>query len=235
MLLIEPTFESIGGMAKTTADLAALIAVILEASEILRNVPDTLPTTWDGIPLGFVDPTKWQLPKELLTSGEDYNLQVVVSEVRDSVNAYLSTLISSPMKSLEDIIQFNKEKPEPQAGIDQKYLIQCQENNMSPDIANEARMAMRKVVGEDGIDKVLNEFGLDVIISPMDSPISTVAALAGYPSATVPLGYLEPSGRPIGFCLVAKANEEGELLSVMSTYEATMPSRRLPPRLIQGN
>ncbi|KAJ5633529.1 hypothetical protein N7528_001371 [Penicillium herquei] len=96
-------------------------------------------------------------------------------------------------------------------------------------------MAMRKAAGEDGIDKVLNEFGLDVIVTPMDSPISTVAALAGYPSATVPLGYLEPSGRPVGLCLVGKANEEGKLLSVMSAYEATMPGHRLPPQLVQGN
>ncbi|KAJ5633528.1 amidase signature enzyme [Penicillium herquei] len=163
ILLIAPTFESIGGMAKTTADLAALIAIILEA-------------TWDSLTVGFVDPTKWQLPKELLTSDEDYTLQVVgtqmdkyltedlltmkqktmyegaiekirsaggdvhypvplvhpstlqfqgqpgylmilLSEVRDSVNSYLSTLTSSPMKSLEDIIRFNKEHPEIQAGI----------------------------------------------------------------------------------------------------------------------
>ncbi|KGO70257.1 Amidase [Penicillium italicum] len=276
ILLITPTFESIGGMAKTAADLADLIAVILEASNIPRNLPETLLTTWDNLTLGFVDPTKWQLPKELLTSDEDYTFQVktmyesaiekikvaggavhypvplvhpstlqfegqpgyltiLLSEVRDSVNAYLNTLISSPVKSLQDIIQFNKEHPELQAGIDQTYLIQCQENNMSPEVANEARIAMKKAAGEDGIDKILNEFGLDVIVTPMDSPISTVTALAGYPSATVPLGYLEPSGRPVGLCLVAKANEEGKLLRVMSAYEATMPGRRLPTRLIQEN
>lgn len=38
---------------------------------------------------------------------------------------------------------------------------------------------MKKRAGEEGIDKMLSEFGLDAVVAPMDSPISTVAALAG--------------------------------------------------------
>lgn len=33
--------------------------------------------------------------------------------------------------------------------------------------------------GEEGIEKALNEFGLDVIATLMDSPISTAVALIG--------------------------------------------------------
>lgn len=50
---------------------------------------------------------------------------------------------------------------------------------MTSEAANEARVAMRKAAGEDGIDKVMSEHGADVIVAPMDSPISTIAALAG--------------------------------------------------------
>lgn len=49
---------------------------------------------------------------------------------------------------------------------------------------------MKKRAGEEGIDKTISDFGLDAIIAPMDSPISTVAALAGEQPFTV----LEPSG-----------------------------------------
>lgn len=38
---------------------------------------------------------------------------------------------------------------------------------------------MKRRAGEEGIDKILSEFGVDAIVAPMDSPIFTVAALAG--------------------------------------------------------
>ena len=38
---------------------------------------------------------------------------------------------------------------------------------------------MKRRAGEEGIDKIMSEFGVDAIVAPMDSPISTVAALAG--------------------------------------------------------
>jgi len=38
---------------------------------------------------------------------------------------------------------------------------------------------MKKRAGEEGIDRMLSEFGLDAVIAPMDSLISTVVALAG--------------------------------------------------------
>lgn len=44
-------------MAKTTADLAALVAVILEAPDILRDLPEALHISWANMALGFVDPT----------------------------------------------------------------------------------------------------------------------------------------------------------------------------------
>jgi len=50
----------------------------------------------------------------------------------------------------------------------------------------------------------------------------------------MPLGYHSQSGRPFGFCLVAKAHEEGKLLDIMHVYEATFPKRQLPHLLYEA-
>lgn len=63
--------------------------------------------------------------------------------------------------------------------------------------------------------------------------LATVAALAGYPVGTAPLGYARFSGRAFGVCFVARANQEALILSAMSAWEATFPKREPPPALAQ--
>lgn len=95
----------------------------------------------------------------------------------------------------------------------------------------------------------MNDNKLDFVVSLTDSPIHSIAAIGGMntlsiplrierlrltlglPSANVPLGYLEPSGRPFGLTFVAKAGEEARLSEVMAVYEETFPKRRLPQAL----
>jgi hypothetical protein len=40
-----------------------------------------------------------------------------VGEVRNDLNTYLESLVSSPVRSLEELIQWNKDHPEAQAGL----------------------------------------------------------------------------------------------------------------------
>ncbi len=61
-------------------------------------------------------------------------------------------------------------------------------NNDTPlEFLVKAVHAIRKTAGPDNIDHALQKHGLDVIIAPADSPITTVAALAG----KSPLQHLE--------------------------------------------
>ena len=67
-------------------------------------------------------------------------------------------------------------------------------------------------------------------MGPADARIASVAAAAGYPVATVPLGFADFNGRAFGMNLIARENEEGTLLQVMSAWEKTFGPRR-PPTL----
>lgn len=98
------------------------------------------------------------------------------------------------------------------------------------------------------IDKTLHSHNVDVIISPADSRLPDVVALAskpplpctrlstklllttctGYPSVTLPLGYLDWNGRPFGLLVVGGKYQEGLLLDVARLWEATFPARKTP-------
>lgn len=92
---------------------------------------------------------------------------------------------------------------------------------------------MRQAARTDGIDDILKTYDVDVIIGPTESKMCSYAASAGYPIATLPLGYLDFNGRPFGLCCIARAYEEALLIKVQSAWEATFPARRPPPALVQ--
>ena len=79
--------------------------------------------------------------------------------------------------------------------------------------------------------KSLNEMGIDVIMGPADARIASVAAAAGYPVATVPLGFADFNGRAFGMNFIAPANQEHEIFRVMSAWETTFGPREPPPLL----
>ena len=62
--------------------------------------------------------------------------------------------------------------------------------------------------------------------------MASVAAIAGFPVATVPLGFADFNGRPFGMNIFAPANAEKMMLRVMSAWEASFPEARQPPPLL---
>jgi amidase len=57
----------------------------------------------------------------------------------------------------------------------------------------------------------------------------TVAATAGYPTGSLPLGYTKYNGRPFGIVVIAPRNREDLVVKVMSAWGATIPARKPPP------
>lgn len=90
---------------------------------------------------------------------------------------------------------------------------------------------VRDAARTQGIEKTLAEYDLDVILGPMDGRIPTIAAAAGYPVGTMPLGYSKTNGRPFGMCIVAAANNEDKILRAMRAWDATIAKRKAPPQL----
>jgi amidase len=91
---------------------------------------------------------------------------------------------------------------------------------------------------------VFAQQNLDVIVAPTGSPpwptdlvngdhflgaSSTAAAVSGYASVTVPVGY--SFGLPVGMSFIGKANSEATLLKLAYAYEQAAKPRK-PPRFL---
>lgn len=82
---------------------------------------------------------------------------------------------------------------------------------------------MRKVSS-----RVFQEQNLDLLAMPMDSPIPSISAAAGYPLATMPLGTLDFNGRPFGLAIMGKPGGEDVMIRFMGAFERTFPKRKVP-------
>jgi amidase len=98
---------------------------------------------------------------------------------------------------------------------------------------------------KDGIDAAMKKFKLDAFVAPTDSPAwltdlidsdhflggsSTIAAVAGYPSITVPAGFV--FGLPVGISFFGTAWSEPALLKFAYDFEQATHSRK-PPKFLK--
>lgn len=109
-----------------------------------------------------------------------------------------------------------------------------------------ARDTLARTADREGLATLLGQQGVEVLLSPSNGPaeridevwgdrhdggfseIASAAAIAGYPSLTVPAGVI--CGLPIGMTLVANRNQDGLLLQVARAFERAT-NARVPPRL----
>ena len=84
----------------------------------------------------------------------------------------------------------------------------------------------------DSVERMWRDTGTDIIVGTGESMLTTTAAAAGYPIASIPLGLSTYNGRPFGLELVARAGAEDKLFEMMSAWEATFPDSRSPPPML---
>ena len=110
----------------------------------------------------------------------------------------------------------------------------------------EALATSRRLAREEGVDATLKTHQLDAIIAPTGGPAwytdwingdhyggasSSPAAVAGYPSITVPAGYV--FGLPVGISFIGGAWQEPTLLRLAYAYEQTATPRQ-PPQFLHS-
>ncbi|KAK2597377.1 hypothetical protein QQS21_006001 [Conoideocrella luteorostrata] len=145
---------------------------------------------------------------------------------------YLQSVDNCKVKTLKELIEFNKEHAAqelPPSADNQAGLIRALNAAMEPEQYRQLIDSARNRCGKRGIDKVLEENGVDIILGPGDGPMFIIAGTAGYPVASLPLGYLDYNGRPFGMQITARAHEEALLIQAQSAWEATFPKREPPP------
>ncbi|KAI4255482.1 MAG: hypothetical protein L6R42_006712 [Xanthoria sp. 1 TBL-2021] len=148
---------------------------------------------------------------------------VLAGHFKEDFEKYTTGLENSQVHTLEELIEFNRtrsEKELPPRFPKQDKLENALTTKLSTKPLNAALQYARQLSRTKGIDKILEDYNLDVIIGPAES----------YPIASLPLGYLEFNGRPFGMAALISAHQEATLIKVQSAWEATFPARRPPPR-----
>ncbi|MBB6050362.1 amidase [Armatimonas rosea] len=169
---------------------------------------------------------------------------VLLYEFKAGLNKYLAELQPGvPFKTLKELIIFNssvKDKELPYFG--QELLEQAQAKGplSSPEYVK-ALAKCRKQSREQGIDAILTKHKLDALFAPTQAPSwpidwvngdhflgssTSPAAVAGYPSITVPAGQVH--GLPVGVSFWGRANTEATLLRLAFAFEQATHHRRAP-------
>jgi amidase len=122
------------------------------------------------------------------TAGAD-RTAVLQFEFKTDLNKYLAGR-GAKYKTLEELIKFNdenKEKELPKFG--QELFVQSQaRGDLTDKTYTDALARIKKQTREDGIDALLAKDKLDALVGPTAGAAWSIAAVAGYPSITVPIG-----------------------------------------------
>ena len=163
-------------------------------------------------------------------------------EFKDGLNNYLKSS-QAPVQSLKEVIDFNNaHAAEVMPFFGQEILLESEK--MGPLTVSEYSAARELVVStaRKAIDGTLKEHQLDALCGPATGAawctdlvngnsfsgygMGSGAAMAGYPSITVPLG--EVHGLPVGLLFMSSAFTEGRLLEIAHAYEGVSRNRKAP-------
>ncbi|XP_047050475.1 probable amidase At4g34880 isoform X1 [Lolium rigidum] len=149
------------------------------------------------------------------------------AEFKLSLNAYLSDLTYSPVRSLAEVIAFNIAHPveEKLEEVGQLILLVA-ENTTGIGATEKAAIRQLKKLSTDGLEKLMKEHKLDAVVTPNDF-LSRVLAIGGMPGITVPAGYGK-MGVPFGLCFGGMKGYEPRLIEMAYAFEQVTKVRKAP-------
>ncbi|MFN6982337.1 MAG: amidase [Brevundimonas sp.] len=171
-------------------------------------------------------------------------LTVLLTELKVDLNAYLATTDPTQVqtRTLADVIAFNRATPRELALFGQDLFEKAEATGGFADPAYvTARQTSLRLAGPEGIDRLLKDNDVAVLIAPTTGPAwttdivngdnylgsaSTLPAVAGYPHLTVPMGQV--GGLPVGLSFIGGQWQDARVLALGYAYEQLGPQRVAP-------
>ena len=168
---------------------------------------------------------------------------VLQYEFKHGINAYLATRKGLKVHSLADLIAFDKaHAAEEMPWFGQETFAAAEARGPLTDkVYRDALAKLQRLAGPEGIDAAMDVGHLDTLLAPAQGPAWRIdlvngdpdspsaygpAAVAGYPSITVPAGFVH--GLPIGMLFFGRKWSEPTLIGVAYAYEQATHARRDP-------
>jgi amidase len=172
-------------------------------------------------------------------------------EFKATINEYLAgAALSVETRSLDDLIAFNEANADVELALFDQSIFE--DANSYGDLQEADYLAARDAVQEAtrryGIDRMLRDNDVTVLVSPSGvvaprvDPVNGdvwpqwagggyLAAIAGYPHASVPMGTVH--GLPVGVSFIGGANKDADVLAAAFAYEqATL--HRVDPQYLES-
>ncbi|MBS1818407.1 MAG: amidase [Acidobacteria bacterium] len=188
-------------------------------------------------------------PADVPTVGafDESELEVLLYEFKAGIPAFFTWWgPGAPVSSVSDIMRFNRTHPaEELRYFGQDLLERADARGPLTDAAYVAALARgHELSRAQGIDAVMNAQQLDALVAPTGGPAwltdlvngdggtasapapSSLAAVAGYPHVTVPMGF--EHGLPLGLSFIGRAWSEATLIRLAYAYEQATHHRRAP-------
>ncbi|MBV2128951.1 amidase [Arsukibacterium indicum] len=223
-----------------TAGKVLLVRAYDKQDQALPQILDKLAAALTAAGIEVVSTDRWQLPPELYQA----ELKVLVYEFKRDLEQWLRDYqVPAERDTLAEIVAFNQAIGETALGFfGQEYLQQAAAINLETDkVSYQQALNQSRQLSEAALDQYLREQGFDAIILPSYGPAwpidhvkgdafnfgtSTAAAVAGYPSVTIPAGF--SSILPLGVSLVGLPWTEPELLALASLLEQQLAAYQQP-------
>ncbi len=187
-----------------------------------------------------IDPTNVPSPPE----ARDAEFLVLLYEFKAGLNRYLAALGPEvAVHSLAEVIAFNERhaaRTMPYFG--QETLVKAESKGpLTSEEYLKALETSQRLARAEGLDAVLQAHRLDALVAPTGGPAwltdyvtgdhysggsSPAAAVAGYPSLTVPGGHV--CGLPVGVSFIGGAYAEPKLLRLAYAFEQATRLRQAP-------
>ncbi|MBM3546314.1 MAG: amidase [Alphaproteobacteria bacterium] len=162
---------------------------------------------------------------------------VFVYELKNGLEAYLKKWAKgTAMKTIDDIIAFNRERPVEALRFGQDLFLAAAETRgdlSEPEYKSARRMDLKHAKTL-GLDAYMDMHKLDAVLFPANAGAG-IAAKPGYPSVQVPAGFIAGMGGkdtpdyPLGATFAGRAWSEAKLLRFAYAFEQATHARRMPP------
>jgi amidase len=162
--------------------------------------------------------------------------QVLLTELKADLNKYLKDSPAPiPVRSLADVIAFNqaRERQEMPLFGQETFLQSEKTKGLADPKYRKARLVSFTAAGPNGIDRLLKQYNVIALVGPTMPPAwkidavngdqiagggaGSLAAVAGYPHLTVPMGVVK--GLPVGLSFIGPKWSEALLLNLGYAYE----------------
>jgi amidase len=175
---------------------------------------------------------------------------VLLAELKHDLNLYLATLPEAVRtRTLEQLIAYNRAHADAEMPLfGQELFERAQATGGLDEAWRTARETSLRLAGPEGIDRMLREHNVVALVaptrpaawlidavhgdsSPGGGPAGTLAAVAGYPHLTVPMG--EVRGLPVGLSFIGAKWDDARILNLGFAYEQAS-NMRFEPRLLNS-